>query len=241
MPGCFSTGSDRARRLWSSFVLALLVVAGSRCGAPPEARDSPAPTPVSGGTLRLIQEVPTGLDPIYSESIYESLPINQIFDTLVSTDASLNVVPALAETWRISHDGLTYDFNLREGVRFHDGEPFDAADVLFTFHRVLREGGTDSLAYPALLLIRGAEALAKGETDRLEGVVKIDDSTVRLTLTQANPLFLEQLAMDNLSIVPEHLLAGRDGAGFARAPVGPGPFSFAAWEDSHLLLRRHPG
>ena len=241
MPGCFLTGSDRARRLWSLCVLALLVVAVSRCSAPPEARDTPSRAPVSGGTLRLIQEIPSGLDPIYSESIYESLPIGQIFDTLVSTDASLNVIPALAETWRISRDGLTYDFHLRRGVRFHDGEAFDADDVVFTFRRVLQEGGTESLAYPALLPIRGAEALAKGETDRLDGVVKIDDSTVRLTLTQANPLFLEQLAMDNLSIVPEHLLAGRDGAVFARAPVGTGPFLFAAWEDSHLLLRRHPG
>ncbi|MCH7779216.1 MAG: hypothetical protein IH848_00070, partial [Acidobacteria bacterium] len=92
MPGCFLTGSDRTGRLRPLFVLALLVVAVSRCGAPPEARDTPAPAPISGGTLRLIQEVPAGLDPIHSESIYESLPINQIFDALVSTDASLNVV-----------------------------------------------------------------------------------------------------------------------------------------------------
>jgi ABC-type transport system substrate-binding protein len=222
-------------------MLALLVLAASRCGVPPEARDTPALAPVSGGTLRLIQEVPSGLDPIHSESIYESLPINQIFDTLVSTDPSLNVVPALAETWQISRDGLTYDFHLRQGVRFHDGEVFDAADVVFTFQRVLRDGGTDSLAYPSLLPVRGAEALAKGETDRLEGLVMVDDSAVRFSLSSANPLFLEQLAMDNLAIVPEHLLAGKDGSAFARAPVGTGPFSFVAWEDSNLLLRKHPG
>ena len=155
-------------------MLALLVLAANRCGAPPEARDTPALAPVSGGTLRLIQEVPSGLDPIHSESIYESLPINQIFDTLVSTDSSLNLVPALAETWQISRDGLTYDFHLRQGVRFHDGAVFDAADVVFTFQRVLRAGGTDSLAYPSLLPVRGAEALAKGETDRLEGLVMVD-------------------------------------------------------------------
>jgi ABC-type transport system substrate-binding protein len=240
MPVCFLTGSTRASYLRSLFMLALLVLAASRCGAPPEARDTPALAPVSGGTLHLIQEVPSGLDPIYSESIYESLPINQIFDSLVSTDASLNVVPSLAETWQISRDGLTYDFHLRQGVRFHDGEPFDADDVVFTSHRVLRDGGTDSLAYPSLLPIRGAEALAKGESDRLAGLLKTDDFSVRFSLTSANPLFLEQLAMDNLAIVPEHLLAGKDGSEFARGPVGTGPFSFVAWEDSNLLLRRNP-
>jgi ABC-type transport system substrate-binding protein len=197
-------------------------------------------SPVSGGTLRLIQEIPAGLDPVHSESVYESLPINQIFDTLVSTDTALNVVPALADTWTISRDGLNYEFHLRRDVRFHDGESLDADDVLFTFNRVLREGGTDSLAYPSLLPILGAEAVAKGSADRLAGLVKLNDATVRFTLTQANPLFLEQLAMDNLAIVPEHLLAGRDGSEFSRAPIGTGPFAFAAWDDSALLLRRNP-
>ncbi|NIL99942.1 MAG: hypothetical protein GTN89_03140 [Acidobacteria bacterium] len=220
-------------------MLALLLVTAGGCGAPPEARDTSVLTPVSGGTLRLIQEAPAGLDPVHSESVYESLPINQIFDTLVSTDAALNVVPALADTWKISRDGLEYEFHLRRDVRFHDGESFDADDVLFTFNRVLRDGGTDSLAYPSLLPIRGAEAVANGAADQLQGLVKLDDATVRFTLSKANPLFLEQLAMDNLAIVPQHLLDGRDGSEFSRAPVGTGPFAFADWDDSSLVLRRN--
>ena len=240
MPVCYLTGSGRTSDLRSLVLLALAITAVVRCGSPPEARDASPLAPIPGGTLRLIQEAPAGLDPIDSESVYESLPINQIFDTLVSTDAALNVVPALAETWQISRDGLTYDFRLREDVRFHDGQRFDADDVVFTFERVLREGGVDSLAYPSLLPIIGAKALARGQSERLEGLVKIDTRTVRFTLVSANPLFLEQLAMDNLAIVPEHLLAGKDASAFARSPVGTGPFSFAAWSDANLLLRKHP-
>ena len=199
-----------------------------------------APGPQSGGTLRLIQEVPTGLDPAYSESVYESLPINQIFDTLVVTDASLNIVPSLAEAWRISRDGLAYEFDLRSGVTFHDGHPFDAGDVVFTLTRVLRDGGKDSMAYPILESVKGAPALAAGEADRLEGVVRVDDDTVRIVLTEANPMFLEELSMDNLAIVPEHVFERLDAEGFARAPVGTGPFVFVSWEDDHILLRGNP-
>lgn len=232
MPGCPLRGS------WVT--TALLAVAVARCGAPPEARPIAPGDPHSGGTLRLIQEAPAGLDPVHSESVYESLPINQIFDTLVATDASLNVVPSLADSWKISRDGLSYEFHLRKNVRFHDGHPFDAHDVVFTFRRVLADGGTESLAYPWLEPIRGAADLASGKSASLDGVVEVDDHTVRIVLTEANPLFLEQLAMDNLAIVPEHVLEANGRAAFERAPVGTGPFVFAAWDDERMILRRNP-
>ena len=80
-------------------------------------------SPRRGGTLRLMLEIPQSLDPVGADSVYESLPIRQVFDGLVATDAGLNIVPALASTWTISRDNRTYEFRLREGVRFHDGSP----------------------------------------------------------------------------------------------------------------------
>ena len=239
MTGCQSKGSGALGRVGALLLATSIVFAAAACGAPPEARHVTASEPVSGGTLRLIQEVPAGLDPIHSESVYESLPINQIFDTLVATDESLNVVPSLAEAWHISRDGLTYDFNLRKGVRFHDGHELDAGDVVLTFHRVLVEGGTDSLAYPTLKQIAGAEELATGKTDGLTGLERVDDHTVRFTLDDRNPLFLEMLAMDNVAIVPEHVLAAVGSEAFARAPVGTGPFVFDGWDDARLTLQRN--
>jgi peptide/nickel transport system substrate-binding protein len=60
-----------------------------------------------------------------------------IFDSLLELDASLNVRPLLAESWEVSRDGLTYTFKLKKGVTWHDGKPFTARDVAFTFYSVL--------------------------------------------------------------------------------------------------------
>ena len=60
-----------------------------------------------------------------------------IFVSLLELDASLNVRPLLAESWEVSKDGLTYTFKLKKGVTWHDGKPFTARDVAFTFYSVL--------------------------------------------------------------------------------------------------------
>ena len=187
----------------------------------------------------MIQEPPTSLDPLYSESVYDSLPINQLFDTLVAVDSAMNVVPSLAHSWKISRDGLDYRFELRDDVRFHDGKMMTADDVIFTFERVLRFGGQDSIAYPYLTVIDGAEELAAGKADSLRGLHKVDESTVVFQLTHRNPLFLELLTMDNVAIVPRHILQDGDAEKFGRAPIGTGPFAFGDWSDEHLRLDRN--
>ena len=111
------------------------------------------------------------LDPLGADSVYESLPIRQIFDGLVATDAGLNIIPALASTWTISRDNRTYEFRLREGVRFHDGLPLTPDDVIFTFERAVRADDPGNLARPYLSVIEGAEAFAEGRTPLLAGVV----------------------------------------------------------------------
>jgi ABC-type transport system substrate-binding protein len=232
----------RASLLVVTIVTSLAVMLLSHCGSVPVAEPVASTRPDGGGALRMIQEEPVGLDPIQSESVYESLPINQIFDTLVASDDSLNVAPSLAESWKISRDGLQYDIRLRDDVRFHDGKVLTAEDVVFTFHRVLRIGGTDSLAYPYLTVIEGAEEYVSGAAAEMVGVTQQDDRTVRFQLKHRNPLFLELLTMDNLSIVPKHLLSAGDAAqddAFARAPIGTGPFVFGEWTDDHIRLDRN--
>jgi peptide/nickel transport system substrate-binding protein len=137
--------------------VALSVLLLCACSGSPVVRDSSEQQATRGGVLRFVQEAPRSLDPLGADSVYESFPVNQIFDTLVSLDASLNLMPALAESWTISNDSKGYTFILRDGVQFHDGEPLTAEDVEFTILRHLHpDNGGRSLAFTYLLAIEGA-------------------------------------------------------------------------------------
>ena len=218
-------------------VLALVQALG--CAAPQRA--AAPPKPAAGGTLRMVQEAPQSLDPLRCDSVYESLPINQIFDTVVAYSPSLTVVPALAESWSISRDNLEYTFELRPGVLFHDGQELSAHDVVHTITRQLSPRRTEtSLAYSYLLVIDGAAEFAHGEIDRVRGLEVVDERTLRVRLAHPYPSFLEVLAMDNLGVVPRTLVEGRGEDAFGRAPVGTGPFRLGGWQDDKIVLEANP-
>ncbi len=225
--------------LGALLVLGIASLAATGCSeprgsAPP---DRPSSVPVAGGTFRMALEAPHSLDPSRSDSVYESLPINQLFDGLVDLDASLGIRPALAQTWTLSGDGLTYTFHLRPGVRFHDGRPLTASDVRFTLERLLCPvRGESPLAAPYLMAIEGAGEYVGREREHISGVTVIDPTTVSIRLEHAYPLFLEVLAIDGLNIVPEHVLRSIGNEEFGRHPVGTGPFRLESWTDRRLVL-----
>jgi ABC-type transport system substrate-binding protein len=228
-------------------VAALIVILGSvlisvSCGVSSPRDESASQTPLQGGLLRMIQEEPISLDPLVGDSVYESLPVNQIFDTLVEFDPSLNLVPGLAKNWTVSRDGLRYTFELREDVRFHDGHKLTAHDATFTILRNLRPlADVRSLAYSSLLVIEGARAYAAGEREDLPGLRLTDEMTLEIRLEQPYRSFLELLAMDALAVVPEHVVLEIGDEAFGRAPVGTGPFRLAGWDDRRLSLEAYPG
>jgi peptide/nickel transport system substrate-binding protein len=140
-----------------------------------------------------------------------------LFLPLVRYDRSRNSLPALAERWdtvRVSADTLAVTFLLREDVRWHDGEPTTADDVIFTFERIFQPGSTHPNASDF--------ALYRQE------VVRVSEHAVRFHV-HAHPDFMEDFA--RLPIAPRHLLARVDPADlamhpFGRIPVGNGPFRF---------------
>lgn len=205
-------------------------------GGASASRDLAEP-PRRGGVLRLVQEAPETLDPAVTSSAYEALLVNQIFDGLVSVDASLNVVPGLASTWSISRDGLTYTFHLRPAVRFHDGTPLTSDDVLFTFRRVLDPGAKRrSTVFSYLAIVSGAMEYSEGKRSDLPGVEAPDPLTVRIRLDRPYISFLNVLTMNGLRVVPRGVVKRLGDEAFSRAPIGTGPFRFASWTPEGIRL-----
>ena len=131
---------------------------------------------------------PRSLDPALSTDVPTGRAVGYLFDGLTSFDPQANVKPALAERWDVSKDGRVYVFHLRRGVRFHDGTPFTARQVVASWTRVLdpktKSGGADPL-YP----ISGAREFSKGTAGSIAGLQARDDSTVVVSLVEPLAVF----------------------------------------------------
>jgi len=166
-----------------------------------------------------------------------------LFDSLLELDQNLAVRPLLAESWDVSRDGLTYTFKLRKGVTWHDGKPFTARDVAFTFYSVLDPRVTtphrayfDALAgFPELT---AKENPKQPHELSVRPIEVVDDHTVRFRLRYPSGSFLAVLVNPRAGIVPEHLLKGADlnTAEFNRKPVGTGPFKFVEWRRGERIV-----
>jgi ABC-type transport system substrate-binding protein len=210
---------------------------GSSEAIAPESDRAKGAAPRRGGVFRLLEEAPESLDPAEVDSVYDALPVGQIFDGLVALDAGLNIVPSLADAWTISRDGRVYKIHLREGIAFHDGTPLTSQDVVFSFKRVLdRARAGRSVAGSYLQVVEGAPEYIARRTEQLPGVVAIDTDQVEIRLTRPYLSFLAVLAMDDLRIVPEKVVRSVGEDAFRRHPVGTGPFRFASWTDTELRL-----
>ena len=179
------------------------------------------PAPSRGGTLVVaISADPPGWDPTASTS--QEIPrvvYGNVFEGLVRFDRHGEIVPALATTWSVSNDNLTWTFTLREDVSFHDGTPFGVDDVLAKFERARDpdSGHVNQQYYAAI-----------------EDVSAPDASTIVFTLSQPNRSLLYNLAR------PDSIIYPAGSAGTQRAqPVGTGPFRFARYvEGSEVRLER---
>ena len=188
----------------------------------------PASEPKRGGSLVMILNpepaiLAAGLNS--SSPVYTVSP--KIFEGLVTYDPQFKVLPQLATSWQQSADGLTLTFKLREGVTWHDGQPFTSADVQFSFMEILKK-----------LHSRGTATFGQ-----LVAVETPDATTAVFRLAAPAPYVMRALAGAESPIMPKHIYAGSDPLKNPAnvAPIGTGPFKFKEWRrGSHITLERNP-
>lgn len=146
-----------------------------------------------------------------------------LFNGLTAHNGENQVIPGLAERWEYDEEAFTYTFHIRDGIKWHDGEPFTAEDVKFTIEAIMDpENGSENAP----------------NYEDVEEITVMDEKTVSFRLSAPNVAFLEYMTM---AVLPKHLLEGEDmqQSGFFRAPVGTGPYRLESWDvgQSIVLVR----
>ncbi len=198
------------KRFFSLLLAFALSLALTACGGAPAGNTAPS-------TLVYGSADYTRINP----AMDEHCEINALlFNGLTAHDGENQVVPGLADRWDYDETAYTYTFHLRDGVKWHDGQPLTSADVKFTIEAIMDPEN-------------GAENAPNYED--VEEITTPDEQTVVFRLTGPNAAFLEYMTM---AVLPRHLLEGEDmqTSGFFRAPVGTGPYKLERWDVGQAIV-----
>jgi peptide/nickel transport system substrate-binding protein len=197
--------------------LSLIIIFFTACDKKPaadEARPLSAKQPAYGDILvRGAIGDASNLIPFLSSDSASHEIAGRVYNGLVKYDKDMNIVGDLAQSWDITANGLVITFHLRKGVKWHDGQPFTAADVFYTY-QVTVDPKTPTAYAEDFKMVKKAEAP--------------DDYTFRVTYDKP---FAPALISWSSSILPRHLLAGKDitKSPLKRHPIGTGPYKFKEW------------
>jgi peptide/nickel transport system substrate-binding protein len=176
-----------------------------------------------------------GLDAAHEEDGESFKVAELIFDTLVQyTQESTDIEPGLATSWTSREEGLVWEFELREGVKFHDGTPVDADAVAFSLERQRDEKHPfHNVGDPYVYWI------SLGMSEKIESVTAVAPMRVEIRLRQPYSPLLNVLATPPFAVVSPSAVA-QHGADFGSYPVGSGPFIFGEWRrDDRIILERN--
>jgi peptide/nickel transport system substrate-binding protein len=212
-------------KLVAIVIIPLLFLAPAlAAGAPPEGRSEAPVGQITWAVHTTL--VPTYFDPAETTIITSFMVLYALHDGVVKPMPGKPLGPSLAESWSASPDGLVYDFVLRRGVKFHNGEPVTAEDVKFSFERY-----------------RGI--FARTLKDKVADVETLDASRVRFRLKQPWPDFMTfygTLATGAGWVVPKKYVERVGEEGFRKAPIGAGPYRFVSFAPGiELVLEAFEG
>ncbi|MEH7224732.1 ABC transporter substrate-binding protein [Bacillus sp. JJ1566] len=220
---------------WIAIITAIVVIlAGCSGGGTKETSSNSKNTnddtqnePTKGGEFTFaLATNPDNLDPHQAGYAVSVRAFRTMFDSLVVQNEDNTISPWLATKWTISEDGKSYEFKLREDVKFHDGTPFNAEAVKYNFDRMV--GPDIQPGYARYLLVD------------YESSEVIDEFTVKINLKNPNAAFLSFLSQGFIGMASP-TAAEAAGKQFGMSPVGTGPFKFVKWvENSELVVERNP-
>ena len=182
-----------------------LSVALTGCGADKPQQSDPADDGKKSLTIAVLNDV-VSLDPAVKDSSAEMQMASHLYDPLVDYNADMSKKPGLAESWKVLDDGVTWEFKLRQGVKFSNGNDFNADDVVFSFERILND--------PTLEL--GVYLM------RLQEVKKVDDYTVQLVTKIPYPVFAGSLV--HIMMLDKETCEGLTSEEISANPVGTGRY-----------------
>jgi ABC-type transport system substrate-binding protein len=221
---------------------------GSLRGGPTALRTASAQ---SGGTaLQLGREsefTPSFL-PLKAATGGQTQVFDLIYSRLLKVSDDLSLVPDAAESYEVSPDAAQFTFKLRQGMTWHDGEPFTAKDVIFTYKLAMTKAAA-ARQWGKLSQIAGAQEFYDGTADDVSGLEMPDDYTVRWTLAKPNVAYMIGTALSNslLWILPEHVFKDAEPATLEQHPaiqkptVGSGPYKFVEYvPDQDVSFEANP-
>ncbi len=207
------------------FAVFFLIIAGL-CGCAKNDERTAVKTPVDTKAAYgdMIIEAGIGdartLVPILASDSASGQICSMIFNGLVKYDKDLNLVGDLAKSWQVKENGLVIIFNLRKNVKWHDGVPFTADDVEFTYKALINPQ---------------VRTPYSGDFQKVRSLEVIDPFTIKVTYKES---FSPGLSSWGMNIMPKHILEDEDlnNTSFARKPIGTGPYKFKEWKTQEFIV-----
>lgn len=232
-------GKKLKKLLVTVLVLSLLAATFVGCGGN-DSGDTPAEGTQRDKIVYALWNSPSGVfQPLIVDDEYNKAVIEFVFETLLDYDDEMNLVPKLAKSYEVSEDGLVLTFHLNEGIKWHDGEPFTANDVAFTFNALAQKDYTGP-RYSDVERLVGAKECHEGKTDKVEGIKVIDEYTISFEFEECYPPGLAKIGADR-AIIPEHLWKDVPVGDWANAtelmnaPVGCGAYKLTKFEPGQYV------